>query len=189
MKKSTVILLAVLAVVVIFVLSMVGSYNSLVSTRENVNGQQANVQTMLQRRSDLIPNLVETVKSYASHETEVFTAIADARAKLAGSTTMAQTSEANTEMTSALNRLLVVVENYPNLKADTQYTALMDELAGAENRIAVARKDYNDAARSYNQRIQTFPNVILAGMFGFEKADYFEAAEGAETVPTVNFGG
>ena len=189
MNKSTIIvLIVVVAVVVILGGTLIGSYNGLVSMRENVEGYKANIETVLQRRSDLIPNLVNTVQGYAAHETEIFTEIADARAKLAGGGSIEELGEANSELTSALNRLMVVVENYPDLKADTQFTALMDELAGTENRISVARQDYNNAVKSYNQRIRTFPSVIMANLFGFEKAEYFEAAEGAETAPTVNFG-
>lgn len=188
MKKSTIVWIVVIVVLVILGGSLIGSYNGLVGSRENVDKQKANIQTVLQRRIDLIPNLVETVKGYAAHETEIFTALADARAKLAGGGDMAQLGEANAEMTGALNRLLAIAENYPDLKANTQYTALMDELAGTENRISVARQDYNGAVQSYNRSIRTFPSVILANMFGFESAPYFEAVEGAETVPTVNFG-
>ncbi len=188
MKKSTIIWIVVIAVVVILGGTLIGSYNGLVSMRESVDGYKANIETVLQRRSDLIPNLVNTVKGYAEHETEIFTQIADARAKLAGGGSIEELGEANSELTSALNRLMVVVENYPDLKADTQFTALMDELAGTENRISVARQDYNNAVKSYNQHIRTFPSVIMANLFGFEKAEYFEAAEGAETAPTVSFG-
>lgn len=128
---------------------------------ETVDTQLSNIDTQLQRRNDLIPNFVNTVKGYASHESEVLGAVSDARAKLAGATTTADLAAADSELSSALSRLLMVVENYPDLKADTQFTALSDELAGTENRIAVARKDYNDAARAYNTAIKTFPKVIL----------------------------
>lgn len=192
MKKLSagkIALIAVLLVLVVLVVSVFSGYNSLVTMRENVTGQQANIQTQLQRRNDLIPNLVNTVKGYAAHEKEVFDAVSDARARLAGAgNDMQELADADAAMQSALSRLLMVVENYPDLKANTQYTALMDELAGTENRIAVARKDYNDAVQSYNRKLRTFPTVIYAGMLGFTQADYFEAAEGAETPPTVDFG-
>lgn len=187
MKKGTGITLCIIAAVVILVMSSIGSYNSLVDSRENIDGLLANIDTQLQRRNDLIPNIVNTVKGYTSHESEVLGQVSEARAKLAGAATTEEKSAADTELSSALSRLLMVVENYPDLKADTQFTALTDELAGTENRIAVARKDYNDAARQYNAAIQKFPKVIFAGLFGFEKADYFQAEEGAQQAPSVNF--
>ena len=180
MKKLSagkIALIAVLLVLVVLVVSVFSGYNSLVTMRENVTGQQANIQTQLQRRNDLIPNLVNTVKGYAAHEKEVFDAVSDARARLAGAGgDMQELADADAAMQSALSRLLMVVENYPDLKANTQYTALMDELAGTENRIAVARKDYNDVVQSYNRKLRTFPTVLYAGMLGFSQADYFEAA-------------
>lgn len=187
MKKSAIVWICIAVVVVLIAMFAVGGYNSLVSARETVDTQLSNIDTQLQRRNDLIPNFVNTVKGYASHESEVLGAVSDARAKLAGATTTADLAAADSELSSALSRLLMVVENYPDLKADTQFTALSDELAGTENRIAVARKDYNDAARAYNTAIKSFPKVIFAGLFGFEAADYFQAAEGATQVPQVNF--
>lgn len=188
-KKKTVWIVLGVVVVVLAVLigSVVSSYNGLVDTREQVTAAQANVETYLQRRADLIPNLVSTVKGYAAHEEEVYTALADARAALSGANTVEEMNEANAALDSALSRLLVVVENYPELKADTQFTNLQDELAGSENRIAQARKDYNEIAQSYNTKIQKFPTVILANLFGFEQAEYFEATEESQTVPSVNF--
>lgn len=188
-KKKTVWIVLGVVVVVLAVLigSVVSSYNGLVDTREQVTAAQANVETYLQRRADLIPNLVNTVKGYAAHEEEVYTALADARAALSGANTVEEMNEANAALDSALSRLLVVVENYPELKADTQFTNLQDELAGSENRIAQARKDYNEIAQSYNTKIQKFPTVILANLFGFEEAEYFEATEESQTVPSVNF--
>ena len=189
MSTGVVVLIAVLAIIVIIGVSLAGGYNGIASARENVDTQQAEIQTQLQRRNDLIPNLVNTVKGYAAHEKEVFDAVSDARARLAGAGgDMQELADADAAMQSALSRLLMVVENYPDLKANTQYTALMDELAGTENRIAVARKDYNDVVQSYNRKLRTFPTVLYAGMLGFSQADYFEAAEGAETPPTVDFG-
>lgn len=187
MKKGTVILIAVIAVIAIIAFSCVRTYNLLVEQRENVDTQYSAIETQLQRRIDLIPNIVNTVKGYAAHESEVFGAVSDARARLAGASTKEEAAEADSELTSAVSRLLMIAENYPDLKADTQFTALTDELAGTENRIAVARKDYNDAAKTYNTQIKTFPKVIIANLFGFEKAEYFEAAEGAKSAPQVNF--
>ncbi|WP_027087547.1 LemA family protein [Cohnella panacarvi] len=187
MKGSMKALLIVGAIVVVIILAAVSSYNKLVSADTAADNAFASIDTQLQRREDVIPNLVNTVKGYAAHEKEVFTAIADARSKLAGATTPEQVSDANAELESALSRLLVIVENYPTLKADAQFTRLMDELAGTENRIAVARQDYNNAVTSYNTRIRKFPSSIFAGMFGFEKKALFKAKPGAETVPEVNF--
>ncbi|MFD0671211.1 LemA family protein [Cohnella sp. GCM10027633] len=187
MKGSAKIWLIVGAIAVVVVLSAVTSYNKLVSADTAADNAFANIDTNLQRREDLIPNLVNTVKGYAAHEKEVFQAIADARSKLAGASTPEQVSEANSQLEGALSRLLVIVENYPTLKADTQFSKLTDELAGTENRIAIARKDYNDAVTNYNTRIKKFPAAIYAGMFGFEKKALFKAAPGAETVPEVNF--
>ena len=165
----------------------VGSYNSLIGMQETVTSQSANIDTYLQRRADLIPNLVNTVKGFTSHESEILNEISNSRAKLAGAQTMADKSSANTELSGAISRLLVVVENYPNLKADAQFTALMDELSGTENRLTVARKDYNAAVQTYNRKIKTFPANIIAGMFGFSAADYFEASASSSEAPAVNF--
>ena len=190
MKKSTGILLGVLGVIVVLVIGIVGwgisSYNGLVTSEQAVETQASNIETQLQRRSDLIPNLVNTVKGYAQHEEEIYTALADARAKLSGANTE-EMEEANGELTSALNRLMVIVENYPDLKANENFIGLQDELAGTENRIAVARQDYNKAVQEYNVKIRRFPTNIIAGMFGFEKAALFESAEGAASVPNVSF--
>lgn len=190
MKKISgkwIALLVAAALVIILLIAGVGGYNGLVGMREEVDSQSANIDTMLQRRADLIPNLVSTVKGYAAHESEVIGAVSDARAKLAGASTMPEKAEADSELTSALSRLLVVVERYPDLKANEQFTQLSDELAGTENRIAVARRDYNEAVKSYNRKIKTFPTSLFAGMFGFETAEYFEAADGANTPPVVDF--
>ena len=186
-KKTIVIVLVILAVIGLFIGLFVGSYNSLVEADEDTNEKFATVDTMLTRRADLIPNLVSTVKGYATHEEEIFTALANARAKLAGSTTADETLEANAELESALSRLLVVVENYPDLKASTQFTALQDQLEGAENRIATARVDYNEAVGEYNKKIRRFPASIVAGMFGFEKKAMYEAPASDLNAPTVEF--
>lgn len=184
MKKSWIIGFGILGVILIWIFS---SYNGLVQTEEQVNGQWAQVQTQLQRRSDLIPNLVNTVKGYASHEKESIQAVADARAKLGGAKTVEETAKANQELSSALSRLLVVVENYPNLKADANFRALQDELAGTENRIAVARKDYNGSVQAYNLKIRTLPASLIAGSMGFQVKSYFEADQNAQSAPKVQF--
>ncbi|MBR5227071.1 MAG: LemA family protein [Clostridia bacterium] len=190
MKKSNVVLIVIIAIVVIVALWCVATRNSLVSMEEEVNLKASQIETQLQRRSDLIPNFVATVKGYAAHEEEVYTAIADARSKLSGAIEdddMGAINEANSELDSALGRLLMVVENYPELKANENFIALQDELAGTENRINKARQDYNEVVASYNKAIKKFPQNIIANMSGFEAADYFEASEGAEKVPTVEF--
>ncbi len=180
-------LIGILVAIFIVVGGMFSSYNGLVASNENVDGKWAQVETQLQRRNDLIPNLVSTVKGFASHETEVFTAVADARAKLGGAKTVAETSAANSELNTALSRLLVVAENYPELKSSANFTQLQDELAGTENRIAVARKDYNDAVQGYNAKIKSLPASLYAGAFGFTAKDYFKAEESAQNVPQVKF--
>ncbi len=186
--KKTWIILAVVAVLVIaLIASISGTYNSLVEGQAEVDAKFAQVQTVLQRRSDLIPNLVATVKGYAAHEEEVYTAIADARAALSGAKTAEEAAEANGALDSAISRLLVVVENYPDLKASANFVALQDELAGAENRISTERGRYNEAVKAYNTAIKKFPKNIFAGIFGFEAAEYFEADDDAQKVPEVNF--
>lgn len=191
MKKSgsklIPIVVAVLVILFIVFGISISQYNSLVDVNETVENQSANIDTMLQRRVDLIPNLVETVKGYTAHEEQVITSVSDARSKLATAGSMEEKAAADTELSGALSRLLMVVENYPDLKADEQFQSLSDELAGTENRIAVARKDYNDAVKVYNQKIRRFPARIFASMFGFEKADYFTAEEGAGQAPDVSF--
>ena len=189
MKKST-FFYAIAGLLLLVLLWGVSTRNSMVSSYEVVQSKAAAIETQLQRRNDLIPNFVATVKGYAAHEEEVYTEIADARAKLSGAidkNDMASVSEANQELESALSRLLVVVENYPELKANENFIALQDELAGTENRIAKARNDYNEEVMSYNKQIKVFPNSIIANMAGFEEAVYFKAEEGAEKAPTVDF--
>ncbi|EAX46846.1 LemA family protein [Thermosinus carboxydivorans Nor1] len=179
--------LIVIALVVILAIMGISSYNGLVSLNETVNGKWSQIENQLQRRADLIPNLVNTVKGYAAHEQQAIAAVADARAKLAGAQGPAAKAQANAELNNALSRLLVIAENYPNLKADKNFRALMDELSGTENRIAVARKDYNDAVQAYNTKIRSFPTSIFAGMLGFGPKEYFKAEEGAKQVPKVQF--
>lgn len=190
MSKGTIVLISIAAVLVIILLWGIGTNNSLVQLHEDVNLKASQIQTTLQRRSDLIPNLVSTVKGYAAHEEQVFTEIADARSKLSGAISsgdLEAIKEANDGLSSALTRLLAIQEAYPDLKADAQFTALMDELAGTENRINVARQQYNEAVAYYNKQIKVFPTSIIANMNGFTAEKYFEADEGAQQVPVVEF--
>jgi LemA protein len=183
---------AILAIVVVVAFLLVfafSSYNSLVAAEENVNSKWSQVENQLQRRADLIPNLVETVKGYAAHEQEIFTEVTRAREKLISAGSVAEKAQADAELTQALSRLLAIVENYPTLKADANFRQLADELAGTENRIAVARMDYNNAVQRYNSKIRSFPTVIIARIMGFEKKEYFKAEEGAYEVPKVDFSG
>ncbi|HHV59112.1 MAG TPA: LemA family protein [Clostridiaceae bacterium] len=187
MKKGTIALIVIGVIVLIMVLSVIGSYNSLVGKQEIVQNALSEIDNNLQRRNDLIPNLVATVKGYAAHESEILTAIADARSKLIGAGSIGEKAEASSELSNALSRLLVVVENYPQLKADAVFIDLSDNLAGTENRLANARRDYNNVARDYNTSIRRFPTVIFARLMGFEPVEYFEADEGAKEAPKVEF--
>lgn len=184
------ILICIGIVILIIIFWFIGVKNHLVSLKEDVEMQQSQIETTLQRRSDLIPNLVATVKGYTKHEEMVFTEIADARAKLAGSIENKDIngiSEANTALDSALGRLLAISEDYPDLKASEQFIALQDELSGTENRIAVARQYYNEKVKSFNTSIQMFPTSIVAKNSGFSPLPYFEADDGAKEVPKVDF--
>ena len=185
----------IIAILGVFTLSSCG-YNSMVNKQEAVTSQWAQVQNSYQRRADLIPNLVSTVKGYASHEQETFTAVVEARSKATQMTvnpedlteeSIQQFQEAQGQLSSALGKLLMIRENYPELKANQNFLALQDELAGTENRIAVERNRFNETAREYNQYIRRFPHVIYAGMFGFKKKGYFEADAGSQTAPVVDF--
>lgn len=187
MKKGLIILAVVVGILFLVSAPLIGIYNGLVTDSENIKGQWSQVENQLQRRADLIPNLVETVKGYATHEKEVLGQIADARSKLAGARTPAEATNALGAYNSAMARLLVVVENYPNLKADANFRGLQDELAGTENRLAVARMDYNGAVQVYNTKIRSFPTSMIAGMFGFGAHEYFQAEEAAKAVPKVKF--
>ncbi len=187
MKQGNKTLIIIIVVLVALGLFMVSNYNNLVSLSEEVDAQWGQVENQLQARYDKIPNIVNTVKGYASHEKEVFESIANARAKLAGANTVNEQVKAANEMESALARLLVVVENYPELKADAQFNQLIYEISGTENRIAVERMRYNETVKTYNSKVKRFPTVLLAGMFGYEPRTYFEAAKGAELAPIVEF--
>lgn len=184
-KKLLIILLGIVTPIVIAIAMLAGSFNSLVVERENVHNANAKIETALQRRADLIPNVVASAKGYMKHENEIFTNIANARSKI-GSGEKATKAEGESELTSAISRLLVVKENYPELKADAQVTALISELEGTENRIHVARQDYNAIATRYNQKILQFPTNMLANMFGFERAELTQADKDAKTAPKVN---
>jgi len=184
-KTGLKILLVIGIIIAILVISFIGTYNGLVSRREEVDAAWSQIDVQLQRRHDLIPNLVATVKEYAAHEEEVFASVAEARSKLAGAASISEMAEADAELSSALSRLLAIAEAYPELKANQNFINLQDELAGTENRIATARRDYNQTARSYNTSIRRFPTNIIAGMFGFESVDYFEASEAGRETPDV----
>lgn len=196
MKKGTIALIAVLGFIVILFLWGMGQYNGMVTAEETVTKQWANVESQYQRRSDLIPNLVSTVKGYAKHEQGTLTAVVEARAKATQTVvdpskltpeSIKKYQAAQTEVGSALNRLLVTVERYPDLKANQNFLELQAQLEGTENRISVERQRFNDSAQKFNVMIRRFPKNIIAGMFGFEKKAYFEAEAGAEKAPDVKF--
>jgi LemA protein len=195
MKKGWVILIAVVVILLLIIGRVVGIYNSLVTQEEGVNNAWAQVSNQYQRRADLIPNLVETVKGYASHERETLEGVIQARANatslnvtpevLNDPEAFSKFQKVQGEISSALSRLMAVVENYPNLKANENFLSLQSQLEGTENRITVERQRFNETVQGYNTRIRHFPTNIFAGMFGFEKKLYFEAQEGAEVAPKV----
>ncbi len=187
MKKSNIVIICIVIFILIIAMIMIGTYNGMISKKEAVDSSVSNLDVMLQRRADLIPNLVNTVKGYTSHENEIIDKVTEARTKLVNAGSVEEKSKANSELSNSLNALMVVVENYPDLKSSENFKQLSDELAGTENRIAVARKDYNDAVKTFNTSIKRFPNNILAGMFGFEQESYFEADEKSSEVPSVSF--
>ncbi len=185
MKKSTIIIIVIVAVVLILAIAVIGMYNGLVQRREAVATARSTIDTTLQRRADLVPQLVASVKNLTEHEQSIVDAVTDARAAMVGATDTAGKLEANEKLNEAVNNLMVVVEAYPEIASSSAYTTLMDELSGTENRIAVARRDYNTAVEAYNKKVVSFPNNLLAGMFGFEKEPYFEASANATQVPNV----
>lgn len=186
--KTTLIIVGILILIILIPYSYLkGTYNSLVTMDESVKGAWAQVENQLQRRYDLIPNYVETVKGYAKHEKEVFVKVTEARSRVAGAKSIDDKIQANNQLSSALARLLVVVERYPELKANTNFIRLQDELAGTENRIAVERRRFNEMVKAYNIKIRTFPTNIIAGMFGFEKAAFFQVPKERQEAPKVKF--
>jgi LemA protein len=187
--KRNLIIAGVVALIVIFGLYsfLKGNYNNFVTLDEAVKASWAQAENQLQRRYDLIPNLVETVKGYAKQEKDVLVEVTNARAKVGGAASVPEKISANNELSSALSRLLVVVERYPDLKSNQNFMRLQDELAGTENRIAVERKRYNDAVKTYNIAIRSFPANLLAGMFNFQSATFFEAPAQAKATPQVKF--
>ena len=193
MKKSTIIVIALVAIVAIWAVS---GYNNLVKLDESVSTAWSNVENQYQRRADLIPNLVNTVKGYAAHEKETLEAVMSARSKATQMTVNAENltpeklqeyQKAQGEIGAALGRLLAITEAYPDLKANENFKELQAQLEGTENRISVERRNFNEVARSYNTAVRTFPKTIIAGMFGFDKRPYFEAEEGANKAPEVQF--
>jgi LemA protein len=182
-----IVLLIIILVVVGMVFYVIAGYNSLVKMDVSVKTAWSQVENQLQRRNDLIPNLVNSVKGYAAHEKGIFENVAEARSKLAGAQTRGDKIKAANEVSGFLGRLLAIVENYPQLKADMNFRQIMDELAGTENRIAVERMRYNETVKVFNQSIRVFPKNMIANAFGFKTAQLFEAAEGTKEVPKVDF--
>lgn len=187
MNKKIIGLGVVVAVLAIILGFFFTKYNEMVTLSEKIDSKYSDIDTQLQRRADLIPNLVNSVKGIMAHEQEAIEKITDARTKLVNAKGVEEKANADSELTQALNNFIVIAENYPDLKASTNYNTLMDELAGTENRIATSRKDYNDAVENYNSYIKKMPNSIIANMFNFKARDYFKVTEGADEVPQVNF--
>ncbi|WP_434402211.1 LemA family protein [Planococcus sp. 11815] len=188
MKKLLIPLLLVIGLIVIAVAVFGSSYNNFVQLEEDVNQSYAQLESQLQRRLDLIPNLVETVKGFADQEQEVIDSVTEARSSMANAGSVEEQAEADAELSGALSRLLVVVENYPEIRSSENFQQLSDELAGTENRIAVARQDYNGSVTEFNREVRSFPGNMVAGIFGFDEKEYFEADAGAEDAPDVDFG-
>lgn len=188
MKKLLIPLLLVIGLIVIAVAVFGSSYNNFVQLEEDVNQSYAQLESQLQRRLDLIPNLVETVKGFADQEQEVIDSVTEARSSMANAGSVEEQAEADAELSGALSRLLVVVENYPEIRSSENFQQLSDELAGTENRIAVARQDYNSSVTEFNREVRSFPGNMVAGIFGFDEKEYFEADAGAEDAPDVDFG-
>lgn len=187
MKTGSIVAIVIAVLILVFGFTAYSSYNSLAVMNENITASQSDIQTQLQRRADLIPNLVSTVEGLSDQEQDIVDSVTEARANLVSAQGVEEQATANDELSSAISNLLVVVENYPEIKSDAAYVSLMDELAGTENRISVARQDYNEQVRTYNAKIATLPTKLFASVFGFEKAEYFEASESAQEVPSVEF--
>ena len=188
MKKTIVVVLVIFVVIGIIAGAFISSYNGFVQKQEDVNAAKSQVSVQLQRRADLIPNFVATVKGYSEYEKSTLTGVTEARAAVGKAQSVSEMGEASAELDKAIDVWVnAVTEAYPDLKANTQYVALQDELAGTENRIATARKDYNDTANAYNKKVRSFPANIVASMFGFEKAELFTEDAGASAVPKVEF--
>ncbi len=178
----------ILIIVLILAITLIPSYNNLVKLQGEVDESYAQVENVVQRRADLIPNLVNTVKGYASHEESTLENVTKARAGISDAQSPKELAEANERLSQEISNINVVAEKYPDLKADKQFTQLMDELAGSENRISVERKNYNSAVKNYNTKIKSFPTKIVAGLGGFDQAEYFKATDEAQKAPEVNFG-
>ncbi|WP_308779578.1 LemA family protein [uncultured Clostridium sp.] len=187
MKNGLKILITVVVIIAIIAFPIISSYNGLVGLEQQVDKASSDIDTQLQRRSDLIPNLVNTVKGYATQEKDIFTDIANARSKLSGASNITEQANADSELSNALSRLLVVVERYPDLKSNENFKDLSIQLEGTENRIAVARQDYNTAATIYNTKLRRFPTNIVASIFGFEAKPLYKANDNASEVPSVDF--
>jgi LemA protein len=187
MRVAVIFILVIVAFGLGIAMWIYGTYNGLVNLDEETNKAFAQVDVVLQRRFDLIPNLVETVKGYAAHESGVFTAVTEARSRIGQATTPQARIDAENQLTGALSRLIMVAENYPQLKANQNFLALQDELSGTENRIAVERRRYNEAATEYNKKIRRVPGNMIAGMFGFQRRSLLEAPAEAKVAPKVKF--
>jgi len=187
MNKGLKILIIVVVIIAVILFPLVGSYNKMVRLDQSVKQSESDIDTQLQRRSDLIPNLIATVKGYSAQEKGIFTELAAARAKLAGAQNITQKAEADNQLSGSLSRLLVVVENYPDLKSNQNFRDLSISLEGTENRVGIARKDYNITVGTYNSVTRSFPNSIVAGIFRFDQKPYYKAAEGSKEVPKVDF--
>lgn len=186
-KKLMIIIGIIILVIGIPIATIAGNYNDLVTLDEEVNNKWAQVENQLKRRADLIPSLVETVKGFAAQEEDILVGVTEARSKVVAADSPEASANANQELTSALQGLNVVVERYPELKSDKSFIQLQDELAGTENRISVARKDYNDSSRNLNSKVRRFPTNLVAGLFGIEQREYFEVSGEDTEVPEINF--
>ena len=177
----------IVIILVLLILYVISTYNTLIRLKNKAKDGWSQIEVVLKRRADLIPNLVNTVKGYMTHEQKVIDSITTARENLVKASTIEDKASASEELTKALNNLYVIVENYPDLKSNTNFINLQDELAGTENRIAVARKDYNDAVKEYNNLVKTFPNNLTASLFNFKEKSYFEVSNSDKEVPNVSF--